>query len=107
MHDLLKPGGYRHGFHYIGHLTKRMDEVGAPDIDTFVLQAHGQADAALAGLGLAEERIAACRAALAGGGDLRAAAGAAFPAWVSAARLLNTEVYAERVLADPPLQRRP
>jgi putative selenate reductase len=44
--------------------------------------------------------MAACRAALADGGDLRAAAGDAFAAWVSAARLLNTDVYAERVLAD-------
>ncbi len=98
--DLLKPGGYRRGWRYLGNLVKRMDEVGAADIDAFVLRAHGQAGAALARLGLADERSAACRAALAGGGDLRAAAGDAFLAWVSAARLLNTEVYAERVLAD-------
>jgi putative selenate reductase len=98
--NLLKHGGYRRGWHYLGNLVKRMDEVGAADIDTFVLQAHGQAEAALAGLGLADERSAACRAALAGGGDVRAAAGDAFAAWVSAARLLNTEVYAEHVLAD-------
>jgi putative selenate reductase len=98
--DLLKPGGYRRGWRYLGDLVKRMDEVGAADIDAFVLRAHGQADAALAGLGLADERSAACRATLVDGGDLRAAAGDAFPAWVSAARLLNTEIYAERVLAD-------
>ncbi len=99
--NLLKPGGYRNGWHYVDHLATRMDQVGAPDIDTFVLRAFDQADAALGQLGLADERSAACRAALAAGGDLRIAAGGAFPAWVSAARVLNTEVYAEQVLADP------
>ncbi len=98
--NLLKHGGYRRGWYYIGNLVKRMDEVGAADIDGFVLRAHGQAETALAGLGLAEGRVAACRAALASGGDLRAAAGDAFAAWVSAARILNTEVYADHVLAD-------
>jgi len=98
--NLLKPGGYRRGWSYLGHLGRHMNEVGAADIDTFVLRAFGQADAALAGLGLPEDRSAACRAALAGGGDPRIAAGDDFAAWVSAARLLNTEVYAERVLAD-------
>jgi putative selenate reductase len=98
--NLLKHGGYRRGWHYIANLVKRMDAVGAADIDSFVLQAHGQADAALSGLQMPDERRAACHAALAGGGDLRAAAGDAFAAWVSAARLLNTEVYAEHVLAD-------
>ena len=77
-----------------------MDEVGAADLDVFTLKAHGQGEAALAKLGLADARFAACRAALASAGDLRAAAGDAFPAWVSAARLLNTEVYTKRVLAD-------
>ena len=66
-----------------------------------MLKAHGQAEAALADLGLAEERAAACRAALAPGGDPRAAAGDAFAAWVSAARVRNSAVYAERAIADP------
>ena len=99
--DLLKPSGYRRGWIYISDLVKRMEAVGAADIDTFVLKAHGQAEAALANLGLPQERNAACRAALAAGGDLRAAAGEAFAAWVSAARVLNAAVYAERVIADP------
>ncbi len=99
--DLLKPSGYRRGWVYISDLVKRMDGVGAADIDSFVLKAHGQAEAALAILGLPQERSAACRAALAAGGDLRAAAGEAFAAWVSAARVLNAAVYAERVIADP------
>jgi putative selenate reductase len=99
--NLLRHGGYRRGWHYFSDLIKRMDEVGAADIDTFVLKAQGQAEAALAKVELPAERNTACRAALAGGGDLRAAAGEAFAAWVSAARLLNTQVHAERVLADP------
>ena len=99
--DLLKPSGYRRGWTYISDLVKRMDAVGATDIDGFTLHAHGQAEAALAKLALPEVRSAACRAALEAGGDLRAAAGEAFPAWVSAARVLNAVVYAERVAVDP------
>jgi putative selenate reductase len=99
--DLLKPSGYRRGWVYINDLVKRMAAVGATDIETLTLKAHGQAEAALAKLRLPEERSAACRAALAAGSDLRAAAGEAFAAWVSAARVLNAAVYAERVVADP------
>jgi putative selenate reductase len=99
--DLLKPSGYRRGWTYISDLVKRMDAVGATDIDGFTLKAHGQAEAALAKLAVPEAQSAACRAALASGGDLRAAAGEAFAAWVSAARALNAAVYAERVVADP------
>ncbi|MGA2894149.1 MAG: hypothetical protein ABSE22_14880 [Xanthobacteraceae bacterium] len=98
--NLLQNGGYRRGWHYLGNLTKRMDEVGAADIDIFVLKAYGAAESALATLSLSDETRTACQTALAGG-DLRAAAGDAFEAWVSAARLRNTEIYGERVLADP------
>ncbi len=98
--DLLKFGGYRRGWRYIGDLVKRMDAARAKDIDTFVIKAHGEAEAALAELELPEERAAACRVALANGGDLRAAAGDAFAAWVSAARVLNAAVYAERALTN-------
>ena len=97
--DLLKPSGYRRGWTYIADLAKRMAAVGASDIDAFTLLAHGQAEAALAAL--AEPRRAACRAALVANGDLRAAAGEAFAAWVSAARVLNAPAYAERAIADP------
>jgi putative selenate reductase len=99
--DFLKFAGYRKGWRYFTQLAKRMDAVGARDIDLFTLKAHGQAEAALADLGLPEERAAECRAALTDGGDPRAAAGDAFPAWVSAARVLNSAAYAERALADP------
>lgn len=98
--NLLRHGGYRRGWHYMGNLVHRMDESGATDIDTFVLRAFGQAENALGRLGLTAAREAACRTALANGGGMRAAAGDAFAAWVSAARMLNTELYAERVLAD-------
>ena len=99
--DLLKTGGYARARHYFADLTRRMEAVGAADLDTFALKAYGHAEGALAGLGLPAESAASCRAALARGGDPRAAAGEAFDAWVSAARLLNTETYADRVLADP------
>ena len=99
--DFLKPSGYRRGWIYVSELAKRMAAVVAADIETFTLKAHGQAEAALDKLGLPQERSAACRAALAAGVDLRAAAGDAFAAWVSAARVLNAEAYAERVVADP------
>jgi putative selenate reductase len=99
--DLLKPSGYRRGWSYIADLAKRMDAVGAKDIETFTLLAHGQAEAALAALGLPNQRNAACRAALAAGGDLRNAAGEAFAAWVSAARVANAAAYAERAIANP------
>lgn len=98
--DLLGPGGYGRAARYFAELTARMKAAGATDLDTFTLLAHGQAEAALDGLGLAPPVAARCRAALGGGGDLRAAAGDAFERWVSAARLRDTEVYAERALAD-------
>ena len=98
--DLLQSGGYRRGWRYFGELVKRMDAVGAKDLEVFTLKAHGQAEAALAGLGLAADRAAQCHAALGPGCDPRAAAGDAFAAWVSAARVLNSAVYAKRVLAD-------
>jgi putative selenate reductase len=102
--DLLQSGaysGYARGARYLVNLVKRMNAVGAAEIDQFVIKAYGHAQAALDGLALPAERAQACRAALAQGDDLRAAAGEAFAAWVSAACLLNTETYIERMLADP------
>jgi putative selenate reductase len=97
--NLLKPGGYRHGSRYVMALTRKMFEVGATDLETYIVKAFDQGEAALATLGLSAEREGACRAALSAGGDLRAAAGDAFAAWVSAARLLNTRAYAAEVAA--------
>jgi putative selenate reductase len=102
--DMLQSGaysGYARGARYLVNLVKRMNAVGATDIDQLVLKAYGHAESALGGLALPAEREQACRAALAQGEDLRAAAGEAFTAWVSAAGLLNTESYVERMLADP------
>ena len=102
--DLLQSGaysGYARGARYLVNLGKRMNAVGAADIDLFAIKAYGQAQAALEGLALPAEQARVCQAALVQGGDLRAAAGEAFAAWVSAARLLNTESYVEWVLADP------
>jgi putative selenate reductase len=98
--DLLKVGGYGRAQRYFSDLTARMEALNAVDIDSFVLKAYGQAAPTLASLDLPVERATQCRAALATGGDLATAAGDAFDAWVSAARLKNTEIYAARVMAD-------
>lgn len=101
--DMLKSGaysGYARGARYLVNLVKRMNAAGAGDIDQFVIKAYGHAQAALDGLALPAERARACRVALAQGEDLRVAAGEAFAAWVSAARLRNTESYVERMLND-------
>ncbi len=102
--DMLKSGaysGYARGARYLVNLVKRMNASGAADIDQFVIKAYGHAQTALDSLALLAQRAQACRAALEQGGDLRATAGEAFDAWVSAARLLNTETYADRMLSDP------
>jgi putative selenate reductase len=98
--DLLKGAGYGKGCDYIADLGDRMAEVGATDIDGFILGAFGEAEPALADIAIAPDRAAACRAALKNGGDLRAAAGDAYPAWVSAAKVRNTATYAARVRDD-------
>ncbi|MCA9667697.1 MAG: 4Fe-4S dicluster domain-containing protein [Myxococcales bacterium] len=101
--DLLKPGGYGRASTYFAELKKRMDKVGAADVDTFILRAYdGQAAAALDALdGLDAERAAACRAALGDkGSDLRAAAGDDFARWVDATKVRNTEVYVDGATAD-------
>jgi putative selenate reductase len=101
--DLLKSGpysGYARGARYLTNLIKRMNQSRATDIDTFVLKAYGHAEAALATLGLSAHQLASCRSALANGGDLHAAAGAAFASWVSAAKLLNTQSYVSSVMVD-------
>lgn len=102
--DLLQSGaysGYARGARYLVNLAKRMKAVGATKVDQFVIMAYGHAQLALDGLSLPAEHAHACHDALAKGGDLRAAAGEAFSAWVSATRLLNTETYVERMLGDP------
>ncbi|HVP65686.1 MAG TPA: hypothetical protein VMT17_00325 [Anaeromyxobacteraceae bacterium] len=99
--DLLMPGGYGRTRRYFADLSRRMESAGARDLDEFAIRAPGRGAEALATLGLPGARADACREALSGRGDLRAAAGDAFPAWASAARVLNTDAYVERALGDP------
>ncbi len=98
--DLLKAGGYGRAIRYLKALEARMDTVGARNIDEFIVRAFGHGEVALKGLGLAGEKAEACRLALAGKGDLAAAAGAELPAWVSACLLRNTETYVDRLLQE-------
>ncbi len=101
--DLLRKGGYGRLTTYYGELRKRMASVGATSLDEFILKAHGQADAALGRLGRPADdpALARCRKALVDGTDMQEAAGAElYPLWVSAARLLNTERYIERLFDD-------
>jgi len=100
--DLLRPGGYGRASAYFQDLGKRMDDVGATDLDTWTLRAHGKAAEALEKVsGIAPAQKAACVSALEAKGDLRAAAGAHFAAWVSEARLLNTKHYVDGLLGTP------
>jgi putative selenate reductase len=98
--DLLKGTGYGKGSEYIADLADRMVEVEAPDLDVYTLRAFGLAEAALDDLDIPPDRKASLAGAVEAGDDLRAAAGADFALWVSAARLRNTVHYAARVRAD-------
>jgi putative selenate reductase len=76
-----------------------MTEVGATDMDTWTLLAHGQAAQALEKVsGLDPAVKAKCAEALNAKKDLRAAAGGHFDAWVSETRLLNTRHYVDGLL---------
>jgi len=99
--DLLKPGGYARGRGYLTELARRMRAVSATGIDDFVLRAYGHGLAALDRLGLDAPARERCARALAAGAGLADAAGEdAFRRWVAEASLVNTEDYADRVLAD-------
>ncbi len=101
--DLLRPGGYGRAQTYFKDLYRRMDAVGAQTIDEFVLRAYGHGAAALDALSLSDEQRAAAMRALDEGGRLADAVPdpALAAAWVSKARVLNTQTYVERVTADP------
>ncbi len=98
--DLLKAGGYGRGSRYLTALEARMDETRARDLDEYIVKAFGHGETALDSLGLPEAQLRACRDALNDGGDLAAAAGGDFPAWVSACLLRNTETYVGQLLED-------
>jgi putative selenate reductase len=100
--DLLRPGGYGRLSTYFAELGTRMDAVGAKTLEDFTLKAQGAGTAALEQVkGLDGATKQACLAALASGGDLKAAAGAYYDAWVSAARLENTQRYVTGLTANP------
>ncbi|MCL4820885.1 MAG: glutamate synthase [Vicinamibacteria bacterium] len=101
--DLLKPRGYARATGYLEALAERMRGVGATHVGDFVIRAFGHGAEALdrvPGLEPAERERAL--AALASGGDLRAAVGeAAHGAWRDQAALLNTDDYVPRATRDP------
>lgn len=100
--DLLRPGGYGRAPTYLSNLSKRMNAVGANDIESYIIGAFGQGEEALDQLSdLTEEDRQRCIRALNDGGDLRTAAGDFFDAWVSAARVANTALYVRTVTEDP------
>jgi putative selenate reductase len=108
--DWLKTGGYARGIRYAEAIHGRMELLGARTREELVLLGFGQAERALAVLGLEPEQRRRALAELGAPGEHREA-DAATPAgealtpeqrrrWLSAAARLNTEIYAERVLAD-------
>jgi putative selenate reductase len=99
--DLLKVGGYGRGIRYLAALEKRMDAAAARTIDEYIVKAFGHGEAALKDVDLTPTRAKACLLALQGAGDLAEAAGEAFPAWVSACLLRNTDTYVDRLMDDP------
>ncbi|MEM7166164.1 MAG: 4Fe-4S dicluster domain-containing protein [Planctomycetota bacterium] len=101
--DLLQPGGYGRSQGYFKELNRRMDAVGAQDLDEFALRAFGNGAAALDDLGLPADDPAhvACAAALDSGASLRQAAGEPlFSRWVSAVFLRNTDSYVPTLETD-------
>lgn len=106
--DLLKPGGYGRGRGYFAALAERMRAAGARTIDELTIRGFGCGETALdraavqAGEVAERPAVVGARAALAGGGDLGAAAGdALFARWLAEARVANSVVYAGRAAADP------
>ena len=98
--DLLKPGGYSRAGGYHEVLVKRMEKLGAASLDDYVIRAYGLGEQALKNVKLSGEARAACLKALADGGSLQAAAGEHYAAWVSSAKLANTEHYVAECTDD-------
>ncbi|MBZ0268285.1 glutamate synthase [bacterium] len=100
--DLLRPGGYARAPGYLKAMAEKMTAAGARNVDEWIVRAFGHAEEALdEATDAGSPERAAGRAALADGGDLRAAVGdAAFTRWRSAALLRNSAIYANAVRAD-------
>jgi putative selenate reductase len=87
--DLLRPGGYARPFGYFEELARRMDAVGATNVDEYIVRAYDNAGRGAGWPGAVEGH----RPAAPGDPPFRRA--------VSEAKLRNTETYVERVTADP------
>ena len=97
--DLLRPGGYARQQGYLQTLVERMDDLNAPNINDFILKAYGSAQTALqqAGGQWGSEFEAACEQ----GTELATLVDDELLArWLSAAKVLNTELYVETATAD-------
>jgi putative selenate reductase len=103
--DLLRPGGYGRLPRYASLLEERMRAAGAARIGDFVVRAFGKGEEAVRAEAPEGRARDALLAALAGGGDLTAAATPFGPGLydrvVRRAAVLNTPVIAARAAADP------
>ena len=102
--DLLKAGGYGRAKGYFKDLYKWMNKVGATDLDSFLLLAYGHAEQALERLMIsADDPIkSACLEAISQQKGFKEAAGPElYQAWLSQARILNTDTYVAEMLESP------
>ena len=101
--DLLKAGGYSRATTYFRELDSRMDRLGVNTIPDYIIKAYGNAEQALSecGKNAEDSKIDACRKALEEGTSLLEAAGEdLYGLWLSQAKLLNTQTYAENATLD-------
>ena len=101
--DLLKAGGYSRATTYFRELDSRMDRLGVNTIPDYIIKAYGNAEQALSECGkdVEDSKIDECRKALDEGTSLLEAAGEdLYGRWLSQAKLLNTQTYAENATLD-------
>jgi len=101
--DLLKAGGYSRATTYFRELDSRMDRLGVNTIPDYIIKAYGNAEQALSECGkdVEDSKIDECRKALEDGKSLLEAAGEdLYGRWLSQAKLLNTQTYAENATLD-------
>ena len=100
--DLLRPGGYGRAALYLRNLGRRMEAMGACDVDEWVIRAYGLGRESLTAAGATDDERARCEAALDAGTSLAEAAGAdLLGRWRSQALLLGTEHYVGELHGDP------
>ncbi len=101
--DLLKAGGYSRATTYFRELDSRMDRLGVNTIPDYIIKAYGNAEQALleCGKDAEDSKIDSCRKALKEGTSLLEAAGEElYGRWLSQAKLINTQTYAENATLD-------